>query len=364
MNAHSSADPQSAAARLIPTPRARAIRKTALMLSVPLVLLLGAAGWWLSGGGSETTENANLHQPRLSIAPTVGGRVVAVHLKELQHVSAGDLLFQIDPEPYELVVSQAEAAVNVARLQVAQLKAAYAQAEAQATLAADDALYQAGELARQEALSGKGVASGSTVDEFRHASRQAKERAEVARLTADAARAALGGDPDASTDDHPAVRAAVIQLERARYDLSMTKVTAPAEGVVYQAASFRPGVMLAAGQPVFALVETGEAWVDANFKETQLADLAPGQPAEVSFDAAPGQSFAGHVEAIGAGTGAEFSLLPAQNATGNWVKVTQRVPVRIRLDDPAAAAALASGISAEVTVRTSQPPASALAATE
>jgi membrane fusion protein (multidrug efflux system) len=121
---------------------------------------------------------------------------------------------------------------------------------------------------------------------------------------------------------------------------------------VYQAASFRQGVMIAGGQPVFALVETGEAWVDANFKETQLADLATGQSAEIVFDAAPGQTFSGKVEAIGAGTGAEFSLLPAQNATGNWVKVTQRVPVRIRLDDPAAAANLASGVSAEVTVDT------------
>lgn len=369
MNAHTPADAQAAATGTPavpakPAPKVRALRKTALMLSVPLLLALGAGGWWLSGGGSETTENANLHQPRLSIAPTVGGRVSAVNVQELQHVSAGDLLFQVDPEPYQLAVLQAEAAVSAMRLQIAQLKAAYAQAEAQAALADDDARYQAGELARQEALSGKGVASGSTVDEFRHSSRQAKERAAVARLTADAARAALGGDPEAATDDHPAVRAALIELERARYNLSLTKVTAPADGVIYQAASFREGVMLSAGQPVFALVETGEAWVDANFKETQLADLAPGQAAEVTFDAAPGHSFAGHVEAIGAGTGAEFSLLPAQNATGNWVKVTQRVPVRIRLDDPSAVATLASGISAEVTVDTSQHPAPKLAAAE
>lgn len=355
MNAQTPADAKAAAnaAPAMPAPKARPLRKTALMLSVPLLLALGAGGWWVSGGASESTENANLHQPRLSVAPTVGGRVVAVHVHELQHVSAGDPLFQIDPEPYELAVSQAEAAVSAARLEVARLKAAYAQVEAQAALATDDARFQAEELARQEKLSGKGVASGSTVDEFRHASRQAKERADVARLTADAARAALGGDIDTATDDHPTVRAALAALEKARYDLSLTTVTAPADGVIYQATSFRQGVMLSAGQPAFALVETGEAWVDANFKETQLADLAPGQPAEIIFDAAPGQRFVGHVEAIGAGTGAEFSLLPAQNATGNWVKVTQRVPVRIRLDDRTATATLASGLSAEVTVDTS-----------
>ncbi|MBN8630892.1 MAG: HlyD family secretion protein [Rhodobacterales bacterium] len=336
---------------------ARPLRKALMMLSVPALLLLGAAGWWLSGTPQESTENAYLHQARISVAPTVAGRVVTVNVRELQAVKAGDLLFQVDPQPYELAVAQAEAAVNAARLQVEQLKAALAQAEAQAALAEDNAKYREGELARQEALSGKGVAASSTVDESRHVSRQARETAEVARLTANAARAALGGDPTAATDDHPAVRAALAELDRARYNLSVTRVTAPADGVIYQASSFHEGVMLAAGQPVFALVETGAAWVDANFKETQLADLAEGQPAEIVFDAAPGKTFTGTVEAIGAGTGAEFSLLPAQNATGNWVKVTQRVPVRIKLDDPQGAASLASGLSAEVTVDTT--PASA-----
>ena len=363
MNAQTSVEAKAAAAP-IAAAKPRRLRKTALMLAVPLALALGAGGWWLSGGGSESTENANLHQPRISVAPTVGGRVVSVNIRDLQPVSAGDLLFQVDPEPYALAVAQAEAAVSAARLQVGQLRAAYAQAVAQADLADEDARFQADELTRQQALSGKGVASSSTVDEFVHASRQARQRADVARLTADAARAALGGDPEAAVDDHPAVRAALAELDRARYNLAVTKVTAPADGVIYQAAAFREGVMIAAGQSVFALVETGEAWVDANFKETQLADLATGQAAEIAFDAAPGQSFSGRIEAIGAGTGAEFSLLPAQNATGNWVKVTQRVPVRIRLDDPAAVARFASGVSAEVTVDTAEPPSPQLAAAE
>jgi membrane fusion protein, multidrug efflux system len=335
-----------------PDKPARSLRKVLLMLSVPVLLVAGVGGWWLTGAAQESTENAYLHQARISIAPTIGGRVVSVNVHELQPVKAGDLLFQVDPEPYQLAVTQAEAAVNAARIQVEQMKAGLAQAEAQAALAADDAAYQADELTRQQELSGKGVASTSSLDEKRHASLQAREKAEVAKLTADASRAALGGDPKVATDDHPAVRAALAELDRARYNLSVTRVTAPADGVIYQAASFREGVMLAAGQPVFALVETGEAWVDANFKETQLVDLAAGQKAEIVFDAAPGKTFSGTVEAIGAGTGAEFSLLPAQNATGNWVKVTQRVPVRIKLDDAAAAASLASGLSAEVTVDT------------
>lgn len=338
-----------------PTKPARSFRKVLLMLSVPVLLIAGGGGWWLTGAAQESTENAYLHQARISVAPTIGGRVVSVNVRELQPVKAGDVLFQVDPEPYQLAVTQAEAAVNAARIQVEQMKAALAQAEAQAALAADEAQYQEDELTRQVALSGKGVTSTSALDGVRHTSRQAREKAVVAKLTADAARAALGGDPTAATDDHPAVRAALAELDRARYNLSVTRVTAPADGVIYQAASFHEGVMLAAGQPVFALVETGEAWVDANFKETQLVDLAPGQKAEIVFDAAPGKTFTGSVEAIGAGTGAEFSLLPAQNATGNWVKVTQRVPVRIKLDDVVGAASLASGLSAEVTVDTSAP---------
>jgi len=355
MNARSNpAEPGTAVSSQTATPAkpAQPLRKAVLMLAVPVLLAVGAAGWWLTGSSQESTENAYLHQARISVAPTIGGRVVSVAVHELQPVKAGDILFQVDPQPYQLAVAQAEAAVNAARIQVEQMKAALAQTEAQATLAEDEARYQEGELARQEALSNKGVTSTSALDEVQHTSVQAREKAEVARLTAGAARAALGGDPKAATDDHPAVRAAMAELERARYNLSVTRVTAPADGVIYQASSFREGVMLTAGQSVFVLVETGAAWVEANFKETQLVDLAPGQTAEIVFDAAPGRIFSGKVEAIGAGTGAEFSLLPAQNATGNWVKVTQRVPVRIKLDDPAGAAALASGLSAEVTVDT------------
>ncbi|AWB50507.1 HlyD family secretion protein (plasmid) [Gemmobacter aquarius] len=329
------------------------MRKTALMLSVPLLLAGGVTAYWFSGAGTESTENANLHQARISVAPTVGGRVVSVNVTELQQVKAGDILFQVEPEPYKLALAQAETAVNGARLQVEQMKAAYSQAVAQVKLAQDDAAYLNREYNRQQALAAKGVATPSDVDSARHLALQGEEKATLAELNVTTALAALGGVADSPTDRHPSVAAALVELDRAKYNLSVTTVTAPADGVVYQAASFREGAMLSPGQSVFALVENGDVWVDANFKETQLSDIAVGQPAEVTFDMAPGRHFSGTVEAIGAGTGAEFSLLPAQNATGNWVKVTQRVPVRIRLDDPAELAGLSSGLSAEVTVDTS-----------
>ncbi len=329
------------------------LKKTALMLSVPLLLAGGVTAYWFSGAGSESTANANLHQARISVAPTVGGRVVSVNVTELQKVSAGDILFQVDPEPYKLALAQAEAAVNGARLQVEQMKAAYQQAVAQVKLAKDNAAYLTREYDRQQALSAKGVSTPSDVDTARHLAQQGDEQVVLAQLNVTTALASLGGAADIPTDQHPSVAAALVELDRARYNLSVTTVTAPADGVVYQAASFRQGAMLSPGQTVFALVESGDVWVDANFKETQLSDIAVGQPAEVTFDMAPGRHFTGTVQAIGAGTGAEFSLLPAQNATGNWVKVTQRVPVRIHLDAPAELAGLSSGLSAEVTVDTS-----------
>jgi membrane fusion protein (multidrug efflux system) len=134
--------------------------------------------------------------------------------------------------------------------------------------------------------------------------------------------------------------------------LSLTEVKAPADGMVYQATSFKPGRYLNKGEALFAFMPTGETWVEANFKETQLTHIAPGQAATVTFDGDPGHAVPGHVDAVGAGTGSEFSLIPAQNATGNWVKVTQRVPVRIVLDHPDSTAPIVSGMSASVAVDT------------
>ncbi len=146
--------------------------------------------------------------------------------------------------------------------------------------------------------------------------------------------------------------AALAARDKAAFDLSQATVRAPDDGVAYKAASFRVGQYVGVGTPLFALVETGDTWIDANFKETQLTRMKPGQKAEVVLDTYPDKTFEATVQAIGAGTGAQFSLLPAQNATGNWVKVTQRIPVRLQLDDKDAELALRAGMSASVTVDT------------
>jgi len=327
-------------------------RRRGLMVVGPLALLVGAGAWYLLGGGYQTTDDAYLHQARIAVAASVGGRVVHVDVTENRPVKAGAALFEIDPVPYKLALDEANAAVAGARLGVEQLKAAYGQAMAQAQQSADDATYLTSERERQEALVAKGAATGSALDDARNSERHAIDQKALADQSVASALAALGGEPEIATDSHPSVQAALVARDQAAYNLANTTVKAPADGIVYQASSFKAGQMVAIGQALFALVETGDTWIDANFKETQLGDIQPGQKATVTFDQVPGHKMAAEVEAIGAGTGAEFSLLPPQNATGNWVKVTQRVPVRLRLTDPGAGQNLASGVSASVSVDT------------
>ncbi|QYZ69974.1 HlyD family secretion protein [Neotabrizicola shimadae] len=357
MNAQTDLTKEAAAAISAPDGTAspakpkRRIGRTALMLAVPVVLALGGGVYWVTSGRYETTENAALHQARITVASDLSGRVVRLAVHDNQPVKAGDLLFQVDPEPWQLALSDAQVAVESARLTVEQLKVAYDQAQAQARVAAENAAYAQDELNRQKELTAKGVASTTALEDAQHAANLASEQAEVANKAVANALAALG-DPTQAVDSHPKVRAALVALDKAKYNLGLTEVHAPENGIVYQASSFREGQMVTAGSPLFTLVANRDAWVEANFKETQLTGIAVGQPAEIVFDVRPDERFSGTVEAIGAGTGAEFSLLPAQNATGNWVKVTQRVPVRIKLDDPAAAADLSSGMSATVDVDT------------
>ncbi|MEO8243770.1 MAG: HlyD family secretion protein [bacterium] len=327
-------------------------RRFGLMLALPVVLLAGGAVYWVNGGQTESTENANLHQARINVASDLGGRIVSVGVEDGKMVAKGDVMFQVDPEPYRLALLQADTAVAQARLQVAQLKGAYEAAVAQYKVASDDSKFLTDELNKQLELSTRGVSTGTALDTARNAARRAGEQADLAKVAVDNATAALGGDPAISTDRHPAVQAALAAQEQAKYRLGLTEVKAPMNGLVYQATSFKAGQFVSAGAALFTLLPEGDIWVDANFKETQLAGVKAGAEATVTFDVDPGHKIKGHVDAIGAGTGSEFSLLPAQNATGNWVKVTQRVPVRITLDNMSDASLIVSGMSATVSVDT------------
>ncbi|MGX9181271.1 HlyD family secretion protein [Mesorhizobium sp. BHbdii] len=323
-----------------------------LMFALPVALIAGGSYVWVTGGRYQETENANLQQAKVSIAADTAGRIVQVDIFDNQSVKQGDVLFAIDSEPYRIALAQADAAVAGARLNVEQLRAAYSQAVAQEKSDASQVDYAQSQYDRAADLARKGINAKSSLDEARNDLDKAKQQLAAAEQGILSARAALGGNPDIETDKHPTVMAALAARDKAAYDLAQTTVTAPADGIISQAASFKVGQYVGSGTPLFSLVETGDTWIDANFKETQLTHMKPGQKAEIVVDTYPGKTFEATVEAIGAGTGAEFSLLPAQNATGNWVKVTQRIPVRLELADAGAKMALRTGMSATVTVDT------------
>jgi membrane fusion protein (multidrug efflux system) len=341
---------QAAAPEAAPKKKRRG-RRLILMVAVPLVLLVGGGWFYLTGGRYEDTDNAYVQQAKVSLSADVAGRITAVNVNENEPVKAGDVLFTIDPQPYQIALDQANAALAAARVNVQQLKVSYQTANvqlsaAQATVGIQQATYD-----RQAALVKQAVASSSTLDQPKLALQQAQTAVDAATQQVAAAVAALGGDPNIAIDRHPAVMSAQAQVEAAQRNLSKTTVVAPADGIVANVSSLNAGQFVAAGTTIASLVETNGTWVEANFKETQLTDLVVGQPAKVSVDAYPG-ALGCKVASLGAATGSEFSLIPAQNATGNWVKVVQRVPVRIECGDSPKLAQLKTGMSATVTVDT------------
>ena len=323
-----------------------------LMGALPLALVAGGGYVWVTGGRYQETENANLQQAKVAIASDTAGRIVQVGIADNQVVKQGDVLFVVDPAPYQIALAQADAAVAVARVGVEQLRAAYSQSMAQEKSAISEVDYAQSQFDRASDLAQKGINTKSSLDQAKNDLDKAKQQATVAQQGIISAKAALAGNPDIETDKHPTVMAALAARDKAAYDLAQTTVTAPADGVISRASSFKVGQYVGSGTPLFSLVETGDTWIDANFKETQLTHMKPGQKAEIVVDTYPGRKFEATVKAIGAGTGAEFSLLPAQNATGNWVKVTQRIPVRLELTDPESKMMLRTGMSADVTVDT------------
>ena len=323
-------------------------RNRLLMFGVPLALLVGGGWYWLTSGGAVSTDNAYVQMDKVSIAAEVGGRITEVAVRDGQMVDKGQLLFRIDGEPYALTVAQANAAIDAAKVNVGNLSASLAATGVDIKAAQEAVGFAESNFARQAALMEKGFTTKAAYDASKHAVEQA--RAGLAQARADAAEAraklATGG-----SGVNPEVESAKVQRAQAQVNLGRTEVRAPSAGRIAQSDRLQLGQMMVAGLPAVTLVDTLHPYVEANFKETDLADMRAGQRVEIRFDAYPGLKIRGHVLTIGAGTGSEFSVLPAQNATGNWVKVTQRVPVRIAFDEKPARDMIA-GLSADVTVFT------------
>jgi membrane fusion protein (multidrug efflux system) len=332
-------------------PKKKRSGRLALMVSVPVLLLAVGGYFYLSGGRYVETDNAYIQQPKVSISADVAGRVVSVSVHDNETVTAGQVLFALDPAPYRIVLDQAQAALATARVNVEQLRVAYGTANAQLSAAKETLAIRQAEFDRKQELTTKGIAANSTLDDVKLALQNAQTQVLLAEQQVASAAAALAGNPTIATDEHPAVRAALAAEANAQRNLEKATVTAPAAGIVSQVASLNVGQFIATGTTIASLIETDSTWIEANFKETQLATLVPGMPVEVKLDAYPGVTFEGTLESIGAATGAQFALIPAQNATGNWVKVTQRVPVRIDVTETGNKV-LRAGMSAVVAVDT------------
>ncbi len=313
------------------------------MLAVPLMLVVGLLWLWLASGDKVSTDDARIKQNIVAVSPQVNGPIDRVLVHDGSMVRKGQLLFEIDDAPYRLAVEQAEAQIAAARLQTQQLRTQAAGTGADISGAQANLAIKRNALDRQSALLKRGFTTRAAYDDALNEVRAAETQlADAQARSANAAAAIAPGE-------QPSIAQAQAALDKARLDLARTRIFAPMAGRVENAERLQVGQMAVTGVGMASLVQDRAAWVEANFKEKDLGRMVPGQRAKVTIDAYPDAEFTGKVASIGAGTGAEFSILPAQNANGNWVKVVQRVPVRIVFDKPPTKPMIA-GLSAEVTV--------------
>jgi len=323
-----------------------------LMLVVPLVVVIGGGYWYLSTGQFVSTDDAYVRADMLTVSSNVAGRVLTVEVRNNEYVKAGQVLLRIDDSTYRVAVDRAKAQLAAARLQVDQMRAMYRQRQVDLKGAQDTLAYSQREYDRQQSLLSSHTVSQAQFDQARHALDAARDQVAVANQAIVAAAAALGGDPSIDTTKHPLVEQAQAQLDQAEIDRGDTVISAPENGTVTLTDKVPVGTYLTPAMPTFALVGTDNVWVEANFKETELTHMHVGQAATVDVDAYPDVTFKARVESLSPGTGSEFSVLPPQNATGNWVKVVQRLPVRLVVDHPDPQRPLRAGMSVTAEVDT------------
>ena len=321
-----------------------------LLVVIPLAVVAVAGYWYWHGGRFVETDNAYVKADVIPISAEISASIVDVLVKENQYVSAGDVLFELRSAPYQFAVDEAAANVQEKKTELLALQASYREKEGQIMLADRNYEFAQKELKRQRDLKGKNFVSESTLDDLEHNVEVARQELQVLRLDLQRIAASLGGDVDAPLDQHPSYLSALAKLKQYQLSLSRTKVQAPVDGIVSQLPMV--GQYVHTGNTVAALVATESLWVEANYSEVDLTHVRPGQKVDVKIDTYPDYHWQGVVESISPATGAEFAILPAQNATGNWVKIAQRVPVRIALTAQQGAPQLRSGLSAVVEIDT------------
>jgi membrane fusion protein (multidrug efflux system) len=330
----------------------RGVTRFLLLVALPLAALVVGGYWWLGGGRYVTTDNAYIGAEKVMITPQVSGAVLRVDVVEGQHVGVGDKLFEIDPAPYRIALALAQGRVAAARAEYENLRLSYKSDEDQIRMGQEAVKVRQADFDRKSALLNQRAGTAVDLDNSAAALIQARQILAFVQQQLDAARIKLGGALDAPLEGFPDFMQAQAQLEDAERNLNNATVVAPIAGVATQVPQIQLGRFIAAGAPVFAVIADRGLWIDANPKESDLTYVRSGLDATLTVDAFPDRSWRGKVGAIAPGTGAQFAILPPQNASGNWVKVVQRVPLRVEFDPDQDTSDLRAGMSVYVSIDT------------
>jgi len=332
--------------------RSRARMRLVLLVVIPLIALAGGAYFYLTSGRYISTDNAYVGAQKVLITPDISGKIAKVTVTEGQRVNAGDALLEIDPEPFRISVTQAEARLAGVRTEFLNLKTNLASATRRIALARETVDLKQRDVERKNTLLSNRSGSQMDMDNSLNAVVTAKTQVEMLEQQEQGILNQLLGDKDLPIEKYPPYAQASAALDQAKRDLDHTVLRAPIAGMATQVASIQMGRYVTAGTPVFSLIDDMRPWVDANPKETDITHLRIGQPVSISVDTFPGRTFRGTVAAVSPGTGAQFAILPPQNASGNWVKVVQRVPVRIEFAPTEDVRDLRAGMSVTVDIDT------------
>ena len=331
----------------------RILMRIFLMLVVPAAAIAIAVSIYLSGGRYVSTDNAYVKSNIVQISTNIEGLITRVFVSENQAVETGDRLFSVDARLFEKQLAVAVAGVAAAEQEIAALRSRYRGGQTATTAAVERVRYLDAELERQRELLNKGLGTRALLDSVEHDARAAERRLQIQRQTNRTILAELGGDPEMPTEQHPSYLRAVAEKELAMLKLSYAEVRSPVVGTITNVA-LKTGEYVEAGDLLLAIVDRSERWVEANLKEVDLEHVHVGQPATIVLDSLPNVKWRAVVASIAPVTGAEFSILPPQNATGNWVKVVQRVPVRLELSNPSGLERFRAGLTASVSIDTGQ----------
>lgn len=326
-------------------------RRTVMFALLPVVLIVGGY-FYVTGGAVMSTDNAYVQADMVGLSSDVAGIVTQVLVHDNQKVAKGDILFKLDPLQFQLALDRAEAQIGNTRNDLVALQASYRNLQTQVEQAQKDVDFNMVNFQRQEQLIANNFTPRATFDAARNTLQGAQQKLASLQQQLAGIAANLNGDPGAPIESHPKYKDAVAARDEAARQLAHTVVRAPFAGIVTNVPSLQPGQYLAAAATGFNIVSTDRVWVQASPKETELTYVKPGQTAVVEVDSYPGQQWTGTVDSISPASASSFSLLPAENTSGNWVKVVQRIPMRVSVANAPGKPQLRVGMSVELSVET------------